>query len=238
MTRSPELFTPAPGLGHNALIAGGVVAAHIALLWAVQSSLLRPSPEAIVPVQILGEFITPQPPTDTPAPPPPPPAAARPAPAKRSVAKAPAPMPQAAPPPSAPPAPQAPTGALSAPASEPPATSSTSTASSANTSEAAPSAPAPAHTILPSSNAAYLQNPKPVYPAVSRRLGEQGRVLVRVLIGADGLPQRAEISKSSGHERLDQAALASVLRWKFTPGTRSGIAEAMWSNIPFNWVLE
>ena len=64
--------------------------------------------------------------------------------------------------------------------------------------------PAPAPKIaLPSTQADYLNNPKPAYPALSRRLGEQGRAVVRVLIGADGLPQKAELHSSSGFERLD-----------------------------------
>jgi protein TonB len=83
-----------------------------------------------------------------------------------------------------------------------------------------------------------LQNPKPAYPPISRRLNEQGRTTVRVLIGADGLPQRAEIAKSSGFSRLDDAALATVMRWRYVPGRRNGVAEAMWFNVPINWVLE
>ena len=41
---------------------------------------------------------------------------------------------------------------------------------------------------LPSSDADYLQNPKPPYPSMSKKLNEQGTVIMRVLIGADGLP--------------------------------------------------
>jgi periplasmic protein TonB len=91
---------------------------------------------------------------------------------------------------------------------------------------------------LPSTDADYLQNPKPVYPALSRRMGEQGRVVVRVLIGADGTAQRAEVRSSSGFERLDQAALQTVLRWRYVPGKRAGVPEAMWFNVPINFVLE
>ena len=91
---------------------------------------------------------------------------------------------------------------------------------------------------LPSSNADYLQNPKPAYPALSKRLGEQGKVIVRVLIGADGAAQQAELRQSSGFDRLDQAALDTVLKWRYVPGKRSGVAEAMWFNVPINFVLE
>ena len=107
---------------------------------------------------------------------------------------------------------------------------------------AAPAAPpasaAPARIELPSSDADYLNNPKPPYPPLSRRLGEQGKVVVRVLIAVDGSAQKAEVRSSSGYERLDQAALATVLRWRYLPGKRGGLPEAMWFNVPINFVLE
>ena len=91
---------------------------------------------------------------------------------------------------------------------------------------------------MPSSNADYLQNPSPPYPASSRRLNEQGKTIVRVLIGPDGLPQRSEIAKTSGFRRLDEAAVTTVMRWRYIPGKRGGRPEAMWYDIPINWVLE
>jgi protein TonB len=102
----------------------------------------------------------------------------------------------------------------------------------------APAAPpAPPAVQLPSSNADYLQNPKPAYPPLSKRLGEQGKVIVRVLIGADGQPQQAALGSSSGFDRLDQAALQTVMAWRYVPGKRGGVAEAMWFNVPINFVL-
>ncbi len=101
----------------------------------------------------------------------------------------------------------------------------------------APPAP-PAKVDLPSSNADYLQNPKPPYPPISKRLGEQGKVIVRVLIGADGLPQKAELKQSSGFDRLDHVAMETVMKWRYVPGKRGGVAEAMWFNVPINFVLE
>jgi protein TonB len=103
----------------------------------------------------------------------------------------------------------------------------------------APVAPPPPPKVeLPSSDAAYLQNPKPSYPSLSKRLGEQGKVIIRVLIGVDGLAQKTEIRQSSGFDRLDQAALTTVQRWRYVPGKRNGVAEAMWFNVPVNFVLE
>ena len=123
-----------------------------------------------------------------------------------------------------------PSGAL-----EPAAPAAPALVAAAPVAPAAPPAPA---VQLPSSNADYLQNPKPNYPPLSKRLGEQGKVIVRVLIGADGLAQKAEIRQSSGFERLDQAALTTVLNWRYVPGKRAGVAEDMWFNVPINFVLE
>lgn len=74
---------------------------------------------------------------------------------------------------------------------------------------------------------------------MSRRLGETGRVVVRVLIGVDGRAQDARIERSSGFERLDRVALETAReRWRYVPGTRGGVPEAMWFNVPINFVLE
>ncbi len=91
---------------------------------------------------------------------------------------------------------------------------------------------------MPSSNAAYLNNPAPTYPSISRRMGEEGKVILRVLVNAKGLPEQVEVKQSSGFERLDKAAVQAVKRWKFTPGTRNGVPEAMWNNVPVNFVLQ
>ena len=91
---------------------------------------------------------------------------------------------------------------------------------------------------LPSSEAHGLNNPKPAYPKQSRRLNEQGQVLIRVFVAADGSPQQGEIKTSSGFDRLDQEALRTVMHWRFVPGQRFGTPEAMWFNVPVNFVLE
>jgi protein TonB len=90
---------------------------------------------------------------------------------------------------------------------------------------------------LPSSDAKYLQNPPPSYPRMSKRLGEQGVVIVRAFIGVNGQAEKADIYKSSGYERLDQAALDAVIHWRFVPGKRLGRIESMWFNIPVKFVL-
>ncbi|TAG77772.1 MAG: energy transducer TonB [Burkholderiales bacterium] len=121
------------------------------------------------------------------------------------------------------------------------AQSATSTVASQSTSskENAPSAPPPAppRIELPSSNADYLNNPAPPYPAQSKRLGEQGKLLLHVFVSATGAAEKVEIRQSSGFERLDQIALETVKKWKFVPGKRNGNPEAMWVNVPLVFEL-
>lgn len=72
----------------------------------------------------------------------------------------------------------------------------------------------------PTFRAGYLRNPEPPYPAASRRLGEQGMVQLRVLVGADGRAANVEVHRSSGFPRLDQTAAAAVREWRFVPAKR------------------
>lgn len=92
--------------------------------------------------------------------------------------------------------------------------------------------------IVPAHDAAYLNNPRPVYPAMSRRLGEEGRVMLEVHINADGIPSKVTIHKSSGFPRLDDSAFEAVKRWKFAPARRGGEAIASVAIVPIPFVLE
>lgn len=215
-------------VNRNVFIAASVVLFHAAALWTLQTGLLRQAAEIIVPAEILSEFIEPPAPRVVPVPPAPIPTV-KPAPTPAPRTLAPLPMPLSEPAPAA----NAPVVVATPPATAAP---STAPAMAATPPSAAPAAPP--RVELPSSDAQYLQNPKPPYPAISKRLGEQGKVVVRVLIGVDGAAQKAEIRQSSGFDRLDQAALSTVLGWRYVPGKRGGVPEAMWFNVPIHFVLE
>lgn len=118
-----------------------------------------------------------------------------------------------------------------------PATQSADATPAATPAQSGQTKGAPAFS-LPSSEAHGLNNPKPTYPRASRRLNEKGQVMVRVFVATDGSPQQGEIKTSSGFDRLDQEALRTVMRWRFVPGQRFGTPEAMWFNVPVNFVLE
>ncbi len=96
----------------------------------------------------------------------------------------------------------------------------------------------PAQLSLPSTDADYLNNPAPPYPRASRRMGEQGTVVLRVFINTEGRAEQAEIRTSSGYTRLDEAALETVKRWRYVPGKRAGVPEPMWFNVPIRFVLD
>jgi protein TonB len=59
-----------------------------------------------------------------------------------------------------------------------------------------------------------------------------------VWIGTDGQASQASVTSSSGFERLDLAAVNAALAWRYVPGKRAGVAEAMWFDIPLDWVLQ
>lgn len=79
--------------------------------------------------------------------------------------------------------------------------------------------------------------PRPVYPRASQRRKEQGKVVVRVVISPQGTVAQLWVKNSSGHPRLDQAALAAVRQVRFKPYTENGIAQKAMADIPFDFVL-
>lgn len=116
--------------------------------------------------------------------------------------------------------------------------------------EAAPVSPAPAAPTLaatapapsvpvtpPDFSAAQLNNPGPAYPFLSRRAHEQGVVLLRVLVTAQGRADTIAIQKSSGYARLDDAARKAVLHWNFVPARQAGASVSAWVIVPITFSL-
>jgi len=87
-------------------------------------------------------------------------------------------------------------------------------------------------------DAAYLHNPRPNYPAVSRRLGEEGKVLLRVRVSPEGRTTAVDLEKSSNFERLDEAARQAVVQWRFVPAKRGDEAVEATIIIPLVFRLE
>lgn len=84
----------------------------------------------------------------------------------------------------------------------------------------------------------YLTNPAPSYPLASRLLGEEGRVLVRVLVDTSGKARSVALHKGCGHSRLEGSALAAVWSWKFHPAKRGGKPVEAWVIVPLRFSLK
>lgn len=224
-----------PGLGatrgRTLALYVAVVAAHgLAVLAATASTRpARPLSESTLAVEWLVDAparpsVTPQaavPPTPVRARPiNPPTTPTTPAPLPTPVAEAAAPAPSAPAVPTPAPSP-APSVAAAAPAA--PAESRV--------------APPPVPIEAPRYDADYLHNPAPDYPSLSRRFGEEGKVVLRVEVSADGLARQVEVARSSGSPRLDAAALDAVRRWRFQPARQGAQALAGWVQVPINFRL-
>lgn len=130
---------------------------------------------------------------------------------------------------------------ISAPTGETPSKPPVAAAFQASSTAAAvtkPRAVEPAPVTLPHLNADYLDNPAPQYPSVSRELGEQGRVLVRAMVTADGRVGQVVLRKSSGFSYLDQAALEGVKHWRFVPARQGERHVSAWVLVPVVFSLE
>ena len=190
----------------------------------VQAPEPEPQPEPVVQPPAPPPVPEPQP---IPVPPPPPeepsPAAQQPAhaPAPSPVAGPPAPMPTpSAPAATAPPAREAPTVAP-----EPAAVDSVDV-----------NADVRPHGVSSAASAVNLTQPE--YPFYSRRHGEEGTVVVEVEILSSGGPGRIEVVQSSGHSRLDRAAVDALEKAHYVAARRAGVPVTTTKQFAFTFRLE
>ena len=216
---------------------------HVLFFYALQAGLLRRMTEAPAMREVMAALLAPEPP---PAPPPPaqvePP---KPETAAQPMHRVAMPQPPALPPVNTTPSPQAIT--LSpVPERIEPAAVRPPPQPAAPAVTTAPLAPAPAPAVAveappvvpPRLDAAYLNNPPPAYPAFSRRAGEQGKVMLRVHVSAQGSADEVTLGISSGFPRLDETALATVRQWRFVPARQGEQAVAAWVLVPVTFRLE
>ncbi len=79
---------------------------------------------------------------------------------------------------------------------------------------------------------------RPAYPALSRRLGEEGKLMLQVELDESGRISKAKVVESSGYPRLDNAALSAVKTWRCRPAMRNGQPVLAVALQPFNFVIE
>jgi len=86
--------------------------------------------------------------------------------------------------------------------------------------------------------AAYLNNPRLVYPPAARKMGIEGMVMLKVLVSRGGEVLKIEVSESSGHEILDKAALEAVKNWRFVPVRQGESPMDEWVQVPVAFHLK
>jgi len=101
----------------------------------------------------------------------------------------------------------------------------------------APAAPGPPK-VVGENQVEWLNRPAVVYPVKSRRRGDQGKTLLRVLIDPGGRPSQVLIDKSSGHATLDEAAVSGVKAARLKPFVENGVPQQIWVIVPINFVLQ
>jgi protein TonB len=199
---------------------GLVVLLHLALIDALVNAPARRS-VSVAPVVVETRIVAETPPHPLATAPPtaePPPAQAVP--------------PPKSPPPSRPPVPRHSEMKIE-PQPPPPSTAPTTLTTVMPLVPAAPPAPVQ---VLPHLDLANSREPE--YPPQSRQLGEQGSVVLQVLVGTDGGVLDTKLVQGSGYDRLDQAALRDIKRgYRFVPGTIDGKPQPMWYTIKYNWKL-
>jgi protein TonB len=79
---------------------------------------------------------------------------------------------------------------------------------------------------------------EPEYPAAAARTQEEGIVLVRVDVDANGMPTNVDIARRSGSRDLDRAAVEAVRQWRFNPAIKDGKKVAAVVEVPVEFKLQ
>ena len=219
---------PIARLAQRAAPLGGVLVVHLVVFYAFYSGLMTRMAEVALPQAVYVSFVTPPQPEAAPLPktvpvtqlPPPlfhPPVVpvvpvVLPTPVERTITVA----PQQAVPSDKPVTPVV----MAAPVAAP----------------AAAAAPVTGPKTL-TSGVEYLQAPQPIYPPMAKRLGEQGKVILRILVNERGIPDQVLVQTSSGSARLDEAGRQAALRALFKPHVEDGRAVAVYVIVPLNFQL-
>ena len=100
-------------------------------------------------------------------------------------------------------------------------------------------APAPASPGLKTITAGveYIQAPILVYPKMSLKMGEQGKVVLRVLIDESGKASDAKVQTSSGSTRLDEAGRQAAMRALYKPQVEDGRPVSVFVLVQLNFQL-
>jgi protein TonB len=240
-------MSKAPASLQQFTVVGAVALAHAAGLWALLDHALQPAASAPAPLVAMLMLLNEAAAVATPPALQPPPQA-QPTPRAAPTAAArrpPSPLP---PRPAIPPAVTAavpvPTE-LPLPSSETaPAPAVAAAAPAPSAAEGQASAPVQVAKAAPATGVTrriedvdYLRAPVLEYPSASRRFGEHGRVVLRVLIGPDGQAEKIELHEASAFQRLNDAAIEAARRALYKPYTEDGVAQPAWALVALSFQL-
>lgn len=200
-----------------------VVAIHLVLFYLISTGLLTRMVEVALPEAVMVTFV----------PPPPPPKPAAPA-APKIVAVATVRPP---PPVIVPPTPTVQIAIQNTITVTQAAAAVVNEAPAAPVAVAAPPAPVSPGPKTITSGVEYVQAPQPVYPQMSKRMGEQGKVVLLVLVNEKGMPDQVKVQTSSGSSRLDEAGRQAALRALFKPHVEDGHPVAVYVIVPLTFQL-
>lgn len=202
------------GASRRTAVFVAIIVLHFGFFLALKAGLVRAGMELVQDFSIMDLPPPPPPPEDTEEPPPPPPVDV--------------------PPPVVPP-----------PLIDLPVFEGPSSAITARVSETAPqrqTAPARQVQITPARMKGRSDRVSAAinacYPSASRRLSEEGRVVVTITIDATGKAGAMSVTQSSGFERIDGAAECVIRRLPFDPGKRDGVPVESQATLPIVFKLE
>lgn len=207
--------TYSAGSSRTTAVLVGIIALHVGFFWALKQGLVRAGMNLIQDFSIMDLPAPPPPPDDLDEPPPPPPVDV--------------------PPPVVPPP------LIDLPAFEGPTTAITVQVKQEQP-RAAPQAPPRQVTVTPPRIKArgdrIAAAINACYPSASRRLSEEGRVVVTITIGADGRAGAMSVAQKSGFDRIDAAAECVIRKLPFEPGKRDGVPVEAQATLPIVFKLE
>jgi protein TonB len=96
----------------------------------------------------------------------------------------------------------------------------------------------PAPPVPETANMKVNRRVDPVYPPASRRAGEEGTGVYRVLVDPNGRAQDVSVVTSSGHPRLDEAAMTAIRKWAFSPAMQGGQAVQSYTKVQVKFELK
>ena len=83
----------------------------------------------------------------------------------------------------------------------------------------------------------FVNRVQAAYPDMARKAGIEGKVIVKVLVGKNGKPEKAQIIKNPGTDIFDESVINAVMNSTYTPAIQNGRPVKVWLMVPFSFKL-